>query len=68
MRYFLVLLLMTSMNCFGQDYKTLIAKHRKSYMEDFLNDKNSPLKQEDLQFAAFMMQIAPIELRLRQRF
>ncbi len=53
MKYFLALLLLTSMSCFAQDYKALIAEHRKGYMEDFLKDNHSPLKKDDLQFLRF---------------
>ena len=53
MKYLLSLLLMTSLSCFGQDYKTLIAEHRKGYMEDFLKDERSPLKKNDLQLLRF---------------
>ncbi|MDR6940246.1 DUF1684 domain-containing protein [Mucilaginibacter pocheonensis] len=53
MKYLLSILLMTSLSCFGQDYKTLIAEHRKGYMEDFLKDERSPLKKNDLQLLRF---------------
>jgi uncharacterized protein (DUF1684 family) len=53
MKYILILLLTVSLNSFGQNYKTLIAQHRQGYMDDFLKDKNSPLKQEDLQYLCF---------------
>ena len=53
MKYFLVLCFMTSMSCFAQDYKALIAGHRKGYIEDFLKDDHSPLKKDDLQFLRF---------------
>jgi uncharacterized protein (DUF1684 family) len=53
MKYSLILLLMISLNCFGQDYKMQIAQHRKGYMEDFLKDESSPLKKDDLQFLRF---------------
>lgn len=53
MKYLLSILLMTSLSCFGQDYKTLIAEHRKGYMEDFLKDERSPLKKDDLQLLRF---------------
>ena len=44
---------MISLNCFGQDYKTQIADYRKQYMDDFLTDKSSPLKKDDLQYLRF---------------
>ncbi|MDB5136392.1 MAG: hypothetical protein JWP37_2995 [Mucilaginibacter sp.] len=53
MKYFFILLFMTSLNCFGQDYKAQIAAYRKGYTEDFLKDKSSPLKETDLQFLRF---------------
>jgi uncharacterized protein (DUF1684 family) len=54
MRYFLaIIFITTTMNCFGQDYNTLISQHRKSYMDDFLKDQNSPLKKDDLKFLRF---------------
>ncbi|MDN3551445.1 DUF1684 domain-containing protein [Mucilaginibacter aquaedulcis] len=52
-KYFLLLLLLVSINCFAQDHKTQIAEFRKSYMADFLTDPRSPLKQEDLQYLRF---------------
>ena len=53
MKYVLFLILLASINCFGQNYKTQIAEHRKKYIADFLEDKRSPLKQEDLQLLRF---------------
>lgn len=53
MKYFLILILLTSLNCFGQDFKAQIATYRKQYMDDFLTDKNSPLKKDDLQNLRF---------------
>ena len=53
MKYLLILILITSTTCFAQDYKTLIATHRQAYMDDFLADKSSPLKKDDLQFLRF---------------
>ncbi|WPU93414.1 DUF1684 domain-containing protein [Mucilaginibacter sabulilitoris] len=52
-KYLLTLLLMTSLSCFGQDYKAQLAKHREGYMNDFLKDDRSPLKKDDLQFLRF---------------
>jgi len=52
-KYFLILLMLTSLNCFGQDFKTQIADYRKGYMDDFLKDAHSPLKKDDLQFLRF---------------
>jgi uncharacterized protein (DUF1684 family) len=44
---------MISLKCYSQDYKTLIAEHRKNYAADFLADAGSPLKKDDLQFLRF---------------
>lgn len=44
---------MAGTTCFAQDYKAQIAAHRQGYMDDFLADKSSPLKKEDLQFLRF---------------
>lgn len=44
---------MISLNCFSQDYKAQIAQHRKNYKHDFLQDKRSPLKENDLQYLRF---------------
>ena len=49
----LIVLLMTSLNSFGQNHSTEIAEWQKKYMDDFLSDTNSPLKKEDLQFLRF---------------
>ena len=53
MKYFLALLLFVSLRVVAQDYKAQIAAHRKQYMADFLDDKNSPVKKDDLQFLRF---------------
>jgi uncharacterized protein (DUF1684 family) len=53
MKFFLTLLLMASLSCSAQDYKAQIADDRKQYMADFLDDKSSPLKKEDLQYLRF---------------
>ena len=53
MKYLLILLFITNTTCFAQDYKTQIAAHRQGYMDDFLADKSSPLKKDDLQFLRF---------------
>ncbi len=47
------MLLLAGLKGFAQDYKAQIAGHRKQYMADFLEDKNSPLKKDDLQFLRF---------------
>ncbi|WP_183567872.1 DUF1684 domain-containing protein [Mucilaginibacter sp. SP1R1] len=51
--YFLLFISLLSYNCFGQDYKTQLAEHRKSYIDDFLKDDHSPLKKDDLPFLRF---------------
>jgi uncharacterized protein (DUF1684 family) len=51
--YLLALLFLTSLNCLAQDHKTQIAEFQKKYMADFLEDKNSPLKKDDLQHLRF---------------
>jgi len=53
MKYLVTLLLMVSIKCFAQNHKAEIDAYRKQYMADFLDDKNSPLKKEDLQFLRF---------------
>jgi uncharacterized protein (DUF1684 family) len=50
--YLLVLMLM-SVKGFAQSYPAQIADFRKNYMNDFLEDKNSPLKKDDLQYLRF---------------
>src|SRR4051812_22808727 len=52
-KYFLLLLMLTGLRSFGQDFKTQIADYRKGYMDDFLKDTHSPLKKDDLQFLRF---------------
>lgn len=52
-RFFLVLICLMSLKCFGQEYKTQIDLFRENYANDFLQDKNSPLKKDDLQFLRF---------------
>jgi len=47
------LLLIIGLNTFAQSYQEQIAAYRKSYKEDFLADKRSPLKQDDLQYLRF---------------
>lgn len=49
----LIVLLMTSLNSFGQNHSTEIAEWQKKYKDDFLSDTNSPLKKEDLQYLRF---------------
>lgn len=53
MKYLFLLLCLISFRSFSQNYKALIAQHRQNYMKDFLHDKRSPLKENDLQFLRF---------------
>ncbi|MBK0380803.1 DUF1684 domain-containing protein [Mucilaginibacter sp. SD-g] len=53
MKYLPLLLLLTSANLFAQNYTAQIEKFREDYKSDFLQEKNSPLKQEDLQYLRF---------------
>lgn len=53
MRYLTLLLLLSGFTCFAQDHKTQIAAFREKYKNDFLEDKTSPLKKEDLQYLRF---------------
>jgi uncharacterized protein len=53
MKYFLVLLLMVGLNCYGQSYRSQIDSFRKQYTNDFLTDASSPLKKDDLQYLRF---------------
>ncbi|MGZ3944657.1 MAG: DUF1684 domain-containing protein [Mucilaginibacter sp.] len=52
-KYLSVLLLLISFKSFAQDYPAQVAAFRKNYMNDFLTDKNSPLKKDDLQYLRF---------------
>ncbi|HTE01817.1 MAG TPA: DUF1684 domain-containing protein [Mucilaginibacter sp.] len=53
MKYLLMLILLISLNCYGQAYKAGIADFRKKYSDDFLTDPSSPLKKDDLQYLRF---------------
>jgi uncharacterized protein (DUF1684 family) len=53
MRYLTLLFLLTAFNCLAQDHKTQIAAFREKYKNDFLVEKNSPLKKDDLQYLRF---------------
>jgi uncharacterized protein (DUF1684 family) len=48
-----IILLLTTTSTFAQNHKAQIAEFRKGYMDDFLKDPRSPLKQEDLQYLRF---------------
>ncbi|MES2454899.1 MAG: DUF1684 domain-containing protein [Bacteroidota bacterium] len=49
----MIILCLASFQSFSQDYKTQIELHRKAYANDFLQDKRSPLKENDLKFLRF---------------
>jgi uncharacterized protein (DUF1684 family) len=53
MKYLFIFLLFSSTASFAQDHKAQIAAFRQKYKADFLEDKNSPLKKEDLQYLRF---------------
>src|SRR4051812_33483753 len=54
MRYLTLLsLLFTGLTCFAQDHKVQIAAFREKYKNDFLEDKSSPLKKDELQYLRF---------------
>lgn len=55
MRYLVTIILSLAFSTysFAQNHKAQIAEFRKGYMDDFLKDPRSPLKQEDLQFLRF---------------
>lgn len=53
MRYLTLLFLLTAFNCVAQDHKTQIAAFREKYKNDFLAEKNSPLKKDELQYLRF---------------
>lgn len=48
-----ILLIFTEFGGFSQNYNAQIAAFRKGYTDDFLQDKNSPLKKDDLQYLRF---------------
>jgi hypothetical protein len=52
-KYLPVLLLLISFKSFAQNYGAQITAFREKYKNDFLEDKRSPLKQEDLQYLQF---------------
>jgi uncharacterized protein (DUF1684 family) len=53
MKYFLILFFTFTTQCFAQDFKTQTADFRKKYESDFLTDKSSPLKQDDLKYLRY---------------
>lgn len=53
MKWLLVLILITSAPCFGQDYKTQLTEYREKYAAEFLKDKHSPLNKSDLKLLRF---------------
>jgi uncharacterized protein (DUF1684 family) len=52
-KYLTIVLLIFSLNSVAQSYQQQIDAHRKTYMNDFLEDKNSPLKRHDLRYLRF---------------
>lgn len=44
----LVVFMMLTLSSFAQNFKSEIEKHREGYRQAFLNEKGSPLKQQDL--------------------
>ncbi|MFD0749371.1 DUF1684 domain-containing protein [Mucilaginibacter calamicampi] len=53
MRYLTLLLLLTTFACFAQDHNAQITAFREKYKNDFLTEKNSPIKKEDLPYLRF---------------
>lgn len=53
MKCLLVLILITSVPCFGQDYNTQLTEYRKKYAAEFLKDKYSPLNKSDIKSLRF---------------
>ncbi|TSD67609.1 DUF1684 domain-containing protein [Inquilinus sp. KBS0705] len=49
----LLLILSTALSSLAQTYQAQIASYRQGYMNDFLEDKRSPLKKEDLSYLRF---------------
>jgi uncharacterized protein (DUF1684 family) len=50
MKYLIITLLtFITLTSYSQGYKSQLEAHRKQYKADFLTDKNSPLKEADLQ-------------------
>lgn len=53
MRYLTLLFLLTTFTCLAQNHKSQIAAFREKYKSDFVTEKNSPLKKDDLQYLRF---------------
>lgn len=53
MKYLIVLLCCATQTLFAQNFTAEIEKHRTHYKKEFLTEKNSPLKKEDLKFLQF---------------
>ncbi len=53
MRYLTLILLFASLSCVAQNHKGQIDAFREKYKNDFLTEKNSPLKKEDLPYLRF---------------
>lgn len=52
-KYCLILLCVVCLSAKGQDFKSKIAQHRTKYMEDFISEARSPIKENDLKFLDF---------------
>ena len=53
MKYLILIICFATHSLFAQNFTKEIAKHRALYKNEFLTDKNSPLKKEDLKFLQF---------------
>jgi uncharacterized protein (DUF1684 family) len=49
MKYLIIILTFIATNGYSQNYNSQLEAHIKQYKADFLTDKNSPLKEADLQ-------------------
>lgn len=52
MRYFIILFLIST-TAYAQHFSAELTKHRENYKAAFINDKNAPLKEKDLQHLHF---------------
>ena len=53
MKYLILIICFATHSLFAQNFTKEIATHRALYKNEFLTDKNSPLKKEDLKFLQF---------------
>ena len=53
MKYLILIICFATHSLFAQNFTKEIAKQRALYKNEFLTDKNSPLKKEDLKFLQF---------------